>query len=416
MKRRILLIANPVPLLCSDTSNGSCSGTTSRSHKHQRSTGTSKFQTGGPQQTRHQDQITTVDQDLWHLRRVLDHISLFCKLQQSLFADDDLGVRPPTLSYGTVPTPKLEPSRQPVQTDNRSPHTQPGLRNSHGSQVLLAAVFPCPPAPKILSDLSGSHHTVHVTSDTHTAEGNCDDSRPDHGAAALKPDKTFSRVPEEAISSPEREHHLIEIAKAFADVLENGCGVWLPPEEFETRVLAPTRAFIEAQLEDESTRCHRGALPSDNHPPVAGEDKAPPAVNEAASSSVATVESGGALSSADSGNTPRKLSSTPATNSSSCEASVQNTVEVLSTRALQPSLNQDVESLGAFVREAAEDIVMLLREAAGVDSDEGEREGVRSSEAFSIGDGSGSGDKDSRVLLDVVWAASSMPLGGEDLQ
>lgn len=346
---------------------------------------------------------------------MLDHLSLFCKLQQSLFADNDLGVRPTTLSYGTVPSPKPEPSRQPVHTDNHRPNSQSSLRSSYGSQVLLAAVFPCPPVPKIVSDRSGFRHTVHVTSNIHNAEGHCDDSRPDDGAAALKPDKTFPRVPEEVISSPEWEDHLVEIAKAFADILENGCGVWLPPEEFETRVLAPTRALIEAQLEDKNTRCRRGALPSDKRPPVAGEDKAPPAINETASSSIATIESGGALSSADSGNTPRKLSSTPAANSSSCRASVRNAVEV-STRALKPSLEKGVESLGAFVRETAEDIAKLLRETAGVDSEERVREGNRSSEAFSIGDGRWRGDKDSRVLLDVIWAASSMPLEGEDLQ
>lgn len=432
MQRRILLIANPVPLLCSDTSGGSCSGATSRSHKHQRSTGTSKFQTGGHQQTQQRDQITTVAQDLWHLQRVLDQISLFCKLQQSLFADNDLGVRPPTLSYGTVPTPKLEPQRagaKPVQTDNRRHHTRPkpGLRSRNDPRVLLAAVFPCPPTPKILSNRSGSRHTAHVTSDIHKADGSCGDSRPesspDNGAAALKPDKTFPGVPEEVISSPEREHRLLEIAKAFADVLENGCGVWLPPEEFETCVLAPTRAFIEAQLEDDSSSCRRGVIPPDKPPPVAGEDRTPPAViavNESTSSSVATIESGGALSSADSGNTPRRLSSNPTANSSSRDggssaASVRNVVEV-SAGELQPSLEEDVECLGAFVRGVAEDMVMLLREAASVDSEEGEGEGVRTSEAFSIGDGRGRGGKDARVLLDVVWAASSMPLEGEDLQ
>eukprot|EP00904_Undaria_pinnatifida_P010791 jgi/Undpi1/6842/HiC_scaffold_21.g09318.m1 len=45
----------------------------------------------------------------------------------------------------------------------------------------------------------------------------------------------------------QRRRRAASLARAFADALD-GCGLWLPPGEFEARVLVPTRALIDLQL------------------------------------------------------------------------------------------------------------------------------------------------------------------------
>ncbi|CAM9512732.1 unnamed protein product [Ectocarpus sp. 12 AP-2014] len=187
--------------------------------------------------------------DLRHLRGVIEELSRFCRQQQaqehgqgansSTGSDEGYGgeggrgipkaglpTRPLKAAEGTPlmgPTTAREPERDDAAAS--------GSRS--GRRVLLAAVFPCPDVP------------LEATGEVSTAAA-------EEPIAASRDDRSEQQRQER---EPQRQRRLREssrllnLALAFAQALE-GCGVWLEPADFETRVLAPTRALIDRQLED----------------------------------------------------------------------------------------------------------------------------------------------------------------------
>lgn len=111
---------------------------------------------------------------------------------------------------------------------------------SSSRRVLLAAVFPCPPPPAGLNldgEVGITGTALGVVNATETRDGGGQQQHADH-------------------EGPQRKLDLL--ASAFAEVLD-GCGVWLTPQDFQARVLVPTRALIDLQLCDRSSfACNDG--------------------------------------------------------------------------------------------------------------------------------------------------------------
>ncbi|CAN0408570.1 unnamed protein product, partial [Laminaria digitata] len=198
-------------------------------------------------------------------------------------------------SRGSSPTsPPAPPSRSSILGTQADPanNKRPTIQNS-GSEyeknsrrtVLLAAVFPCPTLTEldistaITTNTNTNSTTTTATADstvpTGTSDGDHCEDIGDNGATtsnnpavvprAISGDEdqqpsndnnnngTTTHI--EPPSPPPTIHQRQEgrprraaaLASALADALD-GCGLWLPPKDFEARVLTPTRALIDLQL------------------------------------------------------------------------------------------------------------------------------------------------------------------------
>lgn len=235
--------------------------------------------------------------DLRHLRAAIDDLSVFCLTQENLVASSSS-----SNSTGSRPTsPPAPPSRSLIlgmQADSASQRPTVGKHSSgnedkNSRTVLLAAVFPCPALAELdtsdTTTITNSTTATTTAADTTTYTGASDRDHSEDiggsGVAVGNNTTAISRVQqhpsnddynggtdsariEPPPSSPtthrqpeDPPRRAAALASAFADALD-GCGLWLRPKDFEARVLAPTRALLDLQLDilDPSS----AAVPTDN--------------------------------------------------------------------------------------------------------------------------------------------------------
>ncbi|CAN0024786.1 unnamed protein product [Ectocarpus fasciculatus] len=339
MDRRVIFLAEPAPLV----------GLSFDRRQHDAGEG------GSCARTR------KVSLDLRHLRGVIGQLSHFCRQQAqaqehghgadgSTGGEEGWSVLKAELPARTLKAAGGTPSVRPTTAKEPERDDAAATGSRSGRRVLLAAVFPCPDVP------------LEATGETSTAAA--------AAASAEEPEGALCNDRSEQ-QRQEQESSRLLLALAFAKALE-GCGVWLEPADFETRVLAPTRALIDRQIEE--LGC--GQPPAD--------------VADATS----VVRSRGSATSAVERPTPL---SSPSPLGASTSPPAEETVE-----------QADKE---AFVRSAADEITFLTRQAVV--------ETVTPSVPLCCrGGGSGGteadGGPDGRRLcmLDVLWAASSLPADG----
>lgn len=226
MDRRVLFLGEPAPVLCEGESLLSTSVTSSVA-RYPRKAATDGF-----------DSSRRVELDLRHLRRVLDDLSRFCRDQEQLTC---ITARKISAGFsGGRSVSRAAPGRSNNKSSSNNNDDDDNSSNNSGrgsssssTRVLLAAVFPCPPPPagrQIDSDVEISGTTTSVgavnDNDTETIKGGGQQQQ--HADHEPQPQLTL-------------------LASAFAEVLY-GCGVWLTPQEFQARVLVPTRALVDLQL------------------------------------------------------------------------------------------------------------------------------------------------------------------------
>lgn len=167
----------------------------------------------------------------------------------------------------------------------------------------------------------------------------------------------------------------LAVAAAFADALD-GCGVWLSPADFEARVLVPARTLVSLQLEE---------LDDGREDPAAGSATS---AAEGVAPAAACAGGGGDMCCAKRPRSPLL----------SCD----DRTKACARAGDGPAA---AESAEAFVRSAAEEITLLVDTAVAEGQ---EREATEESE------GGGSELRRRRLcMFDVLWAAASLPAGGE---
>lgn len=368
MDRRVIFVAEPAPLISHSRGVGGeeeyYAGDSSTSNS-------SSSNSRGSRSSRKKFRL-----DLGHLRGVTDDLSAFCRVQQQQqqgcgYAGNDVipeiaaaaaNQRPWSLlprvrnQQDTALLPAASVST-PGRVDHSSSSSDAGGDGSKRS-VLLAAVFPCP--------------------------------------AFFLPEET----------ERESQSRRLTLASALADALES-CGVWLSPEDFEARVLAPTRALIDLQLEDLEVDEHDEERLG-NSDPAAGAAARRCSSGDSNGDQVCSAGSGGAASSFSSSPSSPSLSSSSAQQSSGGGGGVTGAEE--RPRSPSPSCGYGGTAAAAveaaaeaaaelFVRSAADEITLLTREAAA------------EMEVIGPGPGGGAGRRPGG-MFDVLWVAASSTLAG----
>ncbi|CAB1099270.1 unnamed protein product [Ectocarpus sp. CCAP 1310/34] len=353
MDRRVILLAEPAPLL------------DLRFDRRQHDAG----EGGSGARTR------KASLDLRHLRSVIEELSRFCHQQQvqghGQGANSSTGSEEGCGGEGGRGIPKAGLLTQPLKAAEDTPSMGPttareperddaaasGSRS--GRRVLLAAVFPCPDVP------------LEATGEASTAAA-------EEPIAASRDDRSEQQRQEQEPQRQRRSREssrLLHLALAFAEALE-GCGVWLEPADFETRVLAPTRALIDRQLEDFGG----------GQPPADVVD----------STSVIRSSRGSATRAVE---RPMPLLSPSPLGASTTGPSAGAAVEYADKEA--------------FARSAADEIASLTRQAT-VETVTPAALLPRRWGGESGGTATGGGHDGRRLcMLDVLWAASSFPAEGE---
>lgn len=346
MDRRVILLAEPAPLV----------GLRLERRQHDAGEGGSSAR---PRKA---------SLDLRHLRGVIQELSRFCRQQAQ---GHDPGANSSTGGEEFWSTLKEKWPARPLKTAEGTPSVRPttareperddaaasGSRS--GRRVLLAAVFPCPDVPL-------------------EAFGGASTAAAEEPIAASRDDRSEQQQQEQ---EPQQHRRLREssrllLALSFAQALE-GCGVWLEPADFETRVLAPTRALIDRQLEE----LGGGQPPAD-----------------VVDATIVDARSCGSATSAVERPMPPSSPSLVGA-STTCSPSAEDAGE-----------QADKE---AFVRSAADDINLLTREAAVETVTPPVPLHRRRGGESGWTEADGGNDDRHLCMLDVLWAASSLPAEGE---
>ena len=341
MDRRVIFVAEPAPLVSGGGGGGSGGG-------------------GGRACQHDFYPAAKVSHDLGHLRAVVDMLSTYCRAQHQQHQSHEKCINGDNRAggdhglpsgKGVVPVLPFR-NQQQVNAAQRAPGSSSSSSSSSiggggddcegaSGRVLLAAVFPF---PALLPD---------------SDDGDGDEHEHQHQQKQRR----------------RRESHRV----ALADALE-GCALWLPPEDFEARVLAPTRALVDLQLEDlQDEHCQRDDGASDAAEITAARD--PNGVEPACSA-------GGAKTGGVCERNVAGLSSPPPYEDDTAAAAV---------------------SVEAFVRSAGDDITLLV-DLAAAGRLGGEMDGVSLE-----GENGRAGQPRRSIMLDVLWAAASPPVEGEGL-
>eukprot|EP00752_Nemacystus_decipiens_P018694 g16758.t1 len=320
MDRRVLLVAEPAPLVYRSSSSSSSGG-------------------GGGVREHDVDPAASIRLDLAHLRSVIDVLSAYCRshhhhLQHQNQEKDgsggncaggDNGLPSGKGVVSVVPRNQQADAVRQRQAPGSSSGGEGSISEGDDGGLLLAAVFPFPALSEDCAQYQQRRR-------------------------------------------PQRDSHRV----ALADALES-CALWLPPEEFEARVLAPTRALIDLQLED-LRRSHEqreiGGTSDAAEITVCGRDGDP--LSSAGGSDTGGVRDG-------------KRPGLP-----TCEDDT-----AMSAAA----------AAEAFVRSAADDVSLLVDLAAA---------GRLSEEASGVLEGGEMRAAKTRrsCMFDVLWAAASPPVEG----
>lgn len=224
MDRRVLLLAEPAPLICFGV-NLNISGTrvlADDNGKKVVSSAAADAAAEGQRRYHHHAssrslpidayRLNHLVADLRHLRRVLDDISISCCHYQSNSV---------VTAVMTSQSVSDKQNSKGAQRRLSSGHDGVGLRSGgwHGRRVLLAAVFPCP-------EIDPSFFNS-------TLEGDSDD----HDCGGVDVNRLFML-----------QKLLPQLSNMLANVLD-ACGTWLSPADFEERLLAPTKVLVEKQLD-----------------------------------------------------------------------------------------------------------------------------------------------------------------------
>lgn len=333
-------------------------------------------------------------QDLQHLKIVVDSMSEFCRHHYSIcISSSSSGISgPDSLS---LPQNLSNAIAAVSVAGQQQPHCNILKRDDDGGgkpsttrRVLLSAVFPCPTADNQTGDLS--FHSLFGTGDD-AGQGDCEGSSGSPSGRNMEKTQT-----------------LLPLASTFADVL-NSCGTWLHPEDFERRVLGPTRTLLEMQLEHLSSTTLLGRKNGDEGNSICSTSDVGPDNCRASIGNTAEHQISGA---------PTRLSS--GTNAAAAQAA-----------EAEVALEQEEAESEAFVQEAADEIALLVEDALLVNSEPANASPGGDEIVINVTknlpprpengtDGSSPIEEKSRatgrhVLLDVLWAASSIPSGGSDL-